>query len=293
MERVRPPGFVLAAADFLGGGADAGGKADFQGCSEFNPVLIFSQPEQQEFAREENHSRRNAENAPNRRVVIFLFRPGTEVDLSKWPCPRASEGTAGCVKRLHTDAAQRQAPGPTRREYAKGEATFSCRFYDRLSQRSPCERPSEFSSLLQWVSHVPPDKDAARLHQAIPKASLGTVKGRSVGQDNLGLPYRAYSIHPLRPQPLVKLQIRGDENAAALGPDITVDLIRALVAPATGAEGARGVFGIAPPPPPESEKTGADEEPTIEPPAFDPNEPRLEVPPEDEVPGQPEPPHGR
>ena len=33
---------------FLGKGTMRGGKGDFQGCSEFNPVLIFSQKDQKQ-----------------------------------------------------------------------------------------------------------------------------------------------------------------------------------------------------------------------------------------------------
>src|SRR5690348_14261135 len=41
--------FTLDKADFLGIGADAGGKADYQGCSDFNPVLVFSADENADF----------------------------------------------------------------------------------------------------------------------------------------------------------------------------------------------------------------------------------------------------
>ncbi len=34
---------VVDKTEFLGQGVDPGGKADYQGCSEFNPVLVFSQ----------------------------------------------------------------------------------------------------------------------------------------------------------------------------------------------------------------------------------------------------------
>jgi hypothetical protein len=130
----------LEKTDFLGKGQDLEGKADFQGCSEFNPILLFSKQEKQQL--EQNHVKRNQENAPNRRVVVFLFRPGIELDPQKWPCPRASEGSAGCRKRFFTDGEQKRSNGDARRTFDEDGDTFACRFYQRLSDRSPCERPS-------------------------------------------------------------------------------------------------------------------------------------------------------
>src|ERR1019366_1274598 len=77
--------------DFLARGVDSSGKGDYQGCGDFNPVLILSESEMTEFDKNENHLRRNAENGPDRRVLIFLFRPGTRIDPQRWPCPRAKD----------------------------------------------------------------------------------------------------------------------------------------------------------------------------------------------------------
>ena len=79
--------FTVAKQDFLGRGGDQKGKGDFQGCGEFNPVMIFSRDEQQEFDSPEEAPVRDQENAANRRVVIFLFRPGIRIDPGAWPCP--------------------------------------------------------------------------------------------------------------------------------------------------------------------------------------------------------------
>src|SRR5262249_17342245 len=67
--------FVLEKTDFLGKGADAGGKADYQGCSEFNPLKVFSKDENDALSQPSQRQVRNDENAPNRRVLIFLFPP--------------------------------------------------------------------------------------------------------------------------------------------------------------------------------------------------------------------------
>jgi hypothetical protein len=135
------PFTLQASTDFLGRGQDAGGKADFQGCSEFNPLRVFSQQEQQRLNQPANKAERDRENAPNRRVVIFLFRAGSRVDPQRWPCPRAKEGTAGCIKRFHLDGNTRRNPTGARREFESDGNTFACRFYHhRIATLSPCER---------------------------------------------------------------------------------------------------------------------------------------------------------
>lgn len=124
--------FGLPRATFLGEGADAKGKADYQGCGEFNPLVMFSQAEAARFNRPENRAERNRENAPNRRVTVFLFPEGTTVDMAKWPCPRATEGSAGCRKRFWSDAVVRRSNHAERRTHPAASDTFACRFYDRL-----------------------------------------------------------------------------------------------------------------------------------------------------------------
>src|SRR5206468_8380690 len=42
--------FQVPKAEFLGKGASAAGRGDMQGCSEFNPVLMFSKAENDAFA---------------------------------------------------------------------------------------------------------------------------------------------------------------------------------------------------------------------------------------------------
>ena len=125
--------------EFLAQGADAGGKGDVQGCSEFNPLLSFSTAETQFFSRPENKAARDHDNEVNRRVVVLLFRPGSVVPPNKWPCPRTTEGTAGCKKRFWSDGEQRRGPHAERREFATTKDTFGCRFYQRLVEVSPCE----------------------------------------------------------------------------------------------------------------------------------------------------------
>jgi hypothetical protein len=128
---------VVPKEQFLGRGADPDGKADYQGCGELNPILVFSRDEGK--ALEANRSERNRENAPNRRVLVLLFPPGAHVEPSRWPCPRAREGAAGCRPHLWPDGDQRRAQQERRREYEADHDTFACALYDGMARRSPCE----------------------------------------------------------------------------------------------------------------------------------------------------------
>jgi hypothetical protein len=130
----------LQKSDFIGQGGDAKGKADFQGCSEFNPLLLLSTKENETLPK----AKRNEENVSNRRVIIFMFRAGMKVNPKLWPCPTALAGTADCFKRFFgppKTGNERRKPGPERREFAKTLDTFACRFYDRVARLSPCELP--------------------------------------------------------------------------------------------------------------------------------------------------------
>jgi len=133
--------FKLQKADFLARGADPGGKGDFQGCGEFNPAMVFSDKEHKEFSKAQNHPARNVANAVNRRVLAFLFRAGTIVEPKLWPCPRATEPTTDCRKRLWSDGEDRRGKRlpDERREFKKTEDTFACRFYHGITIGSPCE----------------------------------------------------------------------------------------------------------------------------------------------------------
>lgn len=143
--------FKMESADFLGEGADAKGKAAYQGCSDFNLVKILSKDQLDEFKKPENKSARDNENAVNRRVVVYLFEPGTKVDPGKWPCPHAMDGPEGCHKRFWSDANDRRANADAIRIYEEDLRTFACRFYDRLANSSPCEKPGD-EGHLQHIS---------------------------------------------------------------------------------------------------------------------------------------------
>ncbi len=136
MERVSG-GVRLQTTDFLCKGQGSGGKGDYQGCSEFNPVVLLSDDQMNNFA---DNDERDAANAPNRRVLVLLLRPGSQINPAKWPCPNADQDTTGCRNRFWKDGDQRRKPDPTvQRNYEDTHDTFACRFYDRLAGNSPCE----------------------------------------------------------------------------------------------------------------------------------------------------------
>ena len=131
----------LGPADFLAQGADHLGKGDYQGCSDFNPLLVLSQGDLQVMSPDT----RNERYRDNRRVVIFLFRPGTKVIPRQWPCPRSGEPGTGCHRRFFSNGDTRRASAAVQREHmalqATDDDTFACRFYSRMGGAlSPCEQ---------------------------------------------------------------------------------------------------------------------------------------------------------
>ena len=166
MDKLCGPELKLKKEDFLARGADSGGKGDYQGCSEFNPVLIFSEQDNQRFQAAADKTERNAENAPNRRVMILLFRKGSKVVPSRWPCPRAKEGVAGCRKRFWSDGESRRSRRlPDRaRTFPETQDTFACRFYHRLTTGSPCEEPA------------PPVATVVKIKATVPSTPPNTLR---------------------------------------------------------------------------------------------------------------------
>ena len=193
MDSLCGPDFVVAREDFLGGGVDPGGKADYQGCSEFNPLILLSIQENQELSQPQNKSKRNEENAPNRRVMIFLFRPGRRVIPGRWPCPRAKEGDAGCRKRFFVEGEWRRSPGPVRREFKETGDTFACRFYNRFAANSPCEHPlpppkgKAFLSVIVFFHQEPIADLKVKFTAVSPGGATDAELGQEVKTDSEGV----------------------------------------------------------------------------------------------------------
>lgn len=151
------PAFQMKTTDFLGaGGLGDLPKMSLQGCSEFNPVVLLPASEMKNSG---NNAQRNADDAPNRRAVMFFFKAGTKVEDSAWPCPKVKAPLADCKKAFWPDGEARRKNGKDVREYKKSRDTMACRFYDRFARRSPCE--SHYFSLVDFFVY-PDDQDGSQ-----------------------------------------------------------------------------------------------------------------------------------
>jgi peptidoglycan hydrolase-like protein with peptidoglycan-binding domain len=141
--------FKIPKSDFLARNEDPNGKGDYQGCSEFNPVVVFSKELTEEYKRPGFKVARDIANTPNRRVTALFFAPGFYVPPAKWPCPAAKDGVAGCKLRFWAEYKTKLAPAEKTRLFEKTKDTFGCRFYHRLTIDSPCEESAKY-----WVIRV-------------------------------------------------------------------------------------------------------------------------------------------
>lgn len=156
------------AKDFLARSSPQEIKGKVQGCGRFNPVILFNRGDEDLFkdAFEQKDveilKKRNNRNRHNRRVMILIFRKGSQVLPTKWPCPTAKEGAAGCVKRFFSDGNQRrsQHPDGDDKRFADSEDTFACRFYQRISNQSPCHQLTRSITLQLLYEDNTPMADA-------------------------------------------------------------------------------------------------------------------------------------
>ena len=135
------------SADFLARNAGADQKGDVQGCGRFNPIVLFSSEDEQlfktAFAKKDTEAlrtERDPQNAPNRRVMILIFRKGSQILPAKWPCPTYKEGPAACKKRFFSkgDDLRSTHLSGAQKKFEDTHDTFACRFYRRISDGSPC-----------------------------------------------------------------------------------------------------------------------------------------------------------
>lgn len=175
--------FVMKPEDFLGDPAQSGkgkGKGAYQGCGEFNPVVLLSQEEEARFKTSQDKSERNALNAPNRRLLVLLFRKGTQAG-SRWPCPPWNAGSSACKVNFWPDGNKRRQPGPARREYRTDRRTMACRFFDRLAAVSPCEG-MELDCVAYW--DVAPDVEPTQAEVDDQSGNPDWDNGLSVPEEN-------------------------------------------------------------------------------------------------------------
>ncbi|HEY5243050.1 MAG TPA: peptidoglycan-binding protein, partial [Polyangiaceae bacterium] len=139
-----PTRFLMQASDFLGGASAQAGdlpKMSLQSCGKFNPIVLLTNAEMggEDTTDGASKTTRNADDAPNRRVIMFLFKKGTTVDTSVWPCPKVKESNDACKSAFWPDGDTRRKNTDQLRLYEKTRDTMACRFYDRFARRSPCE----------------------------------------------------------------------------------------------------------------------------------------------------------
>ncbi len=131
--------FQYQPADFVSQGASSDGKADRQGCGEFNPVLVFSEERAKENQDPKKQAERDGDNLSNRRVVVYMFSSALPIDVGSWPCPTVKDGVGGCKAQFFSDGDDRRNPQEKQRQYLRNGRTFACKFYDRIARGSPCE----------------------------------------------------------------------------------------------------------------------------------------------------------
>ena len=73
------------------------------------------------------------------------------------PCPRATEGVAGCENRFFVNGDQRRTTrlSGADRTFEDSEDTFACRFYQRISSGSPCHALLENAVVTRITATLP------------------------------------------------------------------------------------------------------------------------------------------
>ena len=195
MQKLTPDSLKIGKKDFLGQGKDPTGKADYQGCSDFNPQLVFSQQKNDAFEKDPDKTARNDANSINRRVIVLLFKKGSKVDPAKWPCPRATEGPAVCKTRFFVNGeSRRKRRDPDKdRTFDDKQDTFACRFYQLQLTNSPCETAMTLVKIRLFDAQARPlpfapciitetgQKPRAVRTRGAPPTPLGTTGGSPLG----------------------------------------------------------------------------------------------------------------
>jgi hypothetical protein len=151
------------SADFLARSAGPDLKGDVQGCGRFNPLVLFSSEDEQLFKDAFNkkdtealRTERDSQNGPNRRVMILVFRKGSQILPSRWPCPTYKEGPAACKKRFFPNGDELRSThlAGAQKTFDETHDTFACRFYQRISDRSPCHAPGVVPAIFEVKAKI-------------------------------------------------------------------------------------------------------------------------------------------
>ena len=213
----QPARFQMQPTDFLGGvGAQPGDlpKMSLQSCGKFNPILLLTTDEMggEDTTDGASKVQRNIDDAPNRRVIMYLFPEGTKVDSTQWPCPKVKETNDACKAQFWPDGDTRRKNTDTQRAYKDTRDTMACRFYDRFARRSPCEGGK--SLLFRLAVPVGPDAwpESASLDLVNGTETVWTkplADGRRLGH------YRCFDV-PVTPGSQAKAVVRIATHAFGL-----------------------------------------------------------------------------
>lgn len=169
------------STDFLARGAGPDLKGDVQGCGRFNPLVLLSSEDEQRFkkafsAKDTGTLRmeRDPQNAPNRRVMILIFRKGSQILPSKWPCPSYKDGPAGCKKRFfpNGDVLRSKHVSGAQEVFDQSHDTFACRFYQRISDGSPCHGVGTLPAVMEIKAKIPATHGKRNPHRIRPENIL-------------------------------------------------------------------------------------------------------------------------
>jgi outer membrane protein OmpA-like peptidoglycan-associated protein len=147
---------VLKPEDFVGDPKDPKVQWACSGCSEFNPLLVFSKADDSSFKSSEKKSERDAKNAPNRRATVFLFPPGTKGPGNvTFPCPTWTDNSSKCKAQWFSDADTRRNPAEAERTWEASKDTFACQFYAKIGKSESLSGSSVETgfNLRLWYSH--------------------------------------------------------------------------------------------------------------------------------------------
>jgi hypothetical protein len=206
-----PAPYRMQPADFLGGaGSQPGGgdlpRMSLQSCGKLNPIVLLTNDEMNSADKATRHDA----DAPNRRVIMFLFQKGTKTDPSGWPCPKVKDPGDACSAAFWPDGDTRRKNEDAKRLYKETRDTMACRFYDRFARRSPCERGPK-PMKVRWVLQIP-NWASGKVQLVILNTSGKTVVTYALAEANsLGEGWVAFDLSALDPTAELTIELRSGD----------------------------------------------------------------------------------